>query len=364
MLLNLKNTSYNPDLTSALSTRSIFVCQVLAIEGDPSWEVYRKQLIETEGKNDTVSGLTTKRTIDKGTGRIIFKLPEKDTLKIANPFLPRLYNIFPTVNDMVKVITYDIAQNDLCYDYIGPIIPSLINANNSMGSVGKRNLDSYGNFSDIDPIIDFQGTSNDVKQLYPTTNDISIEGRGSSQILIKKIETDNTKPNEYIVLRSGMFLKYRNDKVPTYNEKESFIKVTIEPDPKIGVEYFVDNKPDDGSNFIKHIYKSKYDPYADTTPIKINNIKTRVDVVGEKINLFTYPNNRDTAYSIPYGELLFQYLASLEKWLKQHKHGITGTVSEYKNHELGVNLSVTDTGHISIPDKGTKFALTKDIKII
>jgi hypothetical protein len=111
-----------------------------------------------------------------------------------------------------------------------------------------------------------------------------------------------------------MFAKYASDQIPTYNEKEAFIKVTIEPDPKIGVEYMINNQYDDTSNFIQHIYKTKYDSASQTTPPSNNPIKTRVDIVGEKINLFTYPNNRDTAYGIPYAELFVEYLFNLQNW--------------------------------------------------
>jgi len=363
MLLNLKNTQIKSDTDNALDTRSIFVCQVLAIEGDPSWEIMRQELLKTEGNNDGVDGLTYRRTIDKGTGRIIFKLPEKDDLKIGNPLLSRIYNTFPMVGEIVKVIAYDIAENDLCYDYVGPIIPTLINANNSLNAIGKRNLDSYGNFSDVDPIINFQGLSNDVKNIYPNPKDIAIHGRGSSQILIRKLSEDLNDANEYITIRSGMFLKYDTDKVPTYNEKESFIKITIEPDPKIGSEYN-DTKSKDKSDFIQHIYKSKYDPSSTTTPPTSNEIKTRVDIVGEKINLFTYPTNRDNAYSIPYAEMLYEFLGHLQNWLINHRHGVNGTVSQDPSQKLGDNLSIGAKGFITIPGKGSKLALTKDIKII
>jgi hypothetical protein len=266
------------------------------------------------------------------------------------------------VGEMVKVIAYDTANNDLSYDYIGPIIPSLINTNNSVDSIGRRNMDLFGNFSANEPVIDFQSSNTDIKQIYPTTTDISIQGRGSSQILIRKIEPDTTKPNEYIVIRSGMFTNLQTDKIPTYNEQESFIKVTIEPDPKIGEEEI--DKQTKTTNFIQHIYKTKYDQNANTTPPQGNEVKTRIDIVGQKINLFTYPNNRDEAYSIPYAELLFQYLNNLQNWLIEHKHGVDGTVAQAPSKKLGNNLNVTDKGYITIPGKGSKISLSKDIKII
>jgi hypothetical protein len=354
----LKNMSFT-ETHRTLSTRSVFVSQVLAVEGDPSWEIYRQQLVG-EDNNDV---LTQRRCTDKGSGRIIFLLREKDDLKIANPLLPRFYNIFPVPGDFVKIITYDIIDNDLSFDYIGPIIPSLINNNNSTGAIGMRNQDIFGNFSEFDPIIDFQSTNNDIKQIYPNPKDIAIIGRGSSQIFFKKIDENTADSKEYIVIRSGMYKEIKTDKVPTYNPTEAFIKVTIEPDAKIG-----DTEPENSktktTNFIKHIFKTKYDQTLDTTPPKTNDLKTRVDIVGQKINLFTYPSNRDEAYSIPYAELLFKYLSDLQTWLINHKHGIDGTPSQSPAQKLGNNLSIDDKGHISIPGKGTKIAITKDIKII
>ena len=353
----LKNKSIVDVSNRSLDTRSIFVCEVKAIEGDPSWEIYRKEL-----NGDNPDQLMLNRTVDKGTGRIIFKLIEQDDLKLANPLLSRVYNIFPKPGEYVKVIAYDIVDNDLCFDYIGPIIPSLINTNNSVDAIGKRNNDAFGNFNNDEPIIDFQGTNNDIKKIYPTTNDIAIQGRGSSQILIRKIEPDPSKPNEYTIIRAGMYKTVVNDNVPTYNPQEAFIKVTIEPDPKIGEESTTKEKND--TNFIQHIYQPKYDSNAITTPPGTTDIKTRVDIVGEKINLFTYPDYRTEAYSIPYAELLYQYLGNLQKWLMNHVHGIDGTVAQDPAQKLGNNLSITDKGFISIPGKGSKLGLTKDIKII
>lgn len=349
-------------MDGVLGTRSIFVCQVLAIEGDQSWNIVREEYLQSNGEDE--DSLTAKRTVDKGTGRIIFRLQEKDNLKIANPLLSRIYNVFPMVGEWVKVIAYDVAENDLCYDYIGPIIPSLINTNTAIGPIGRRNLDSVGNFSETDPIIDFKGKNVDVKQIYPGIQDIAIHGRGNSQILISKINPEFNKPNEYITIRSGTFITQDLDKVPTYNEKESFIKVTIEPDPKIGYEFTKNGVYEENSNFINHIYKPKYDVSAITTPKQTNEIKTRVDIVGEKINIFTYPTNRTDAYSIPYAELLYAYMTNLQTWLINHKHGIDGTTAQDPALKLGTNLSVDNNGFISIPGKGSKLSLTKDIKII
>jgi hypothetical protein len=311
-------------------------------------------------KLDTKSDeLNENRFIDKGTSRIIFSLVEKDNLKLGNPLLPRIYNLCPMVGEWVKIIAYDIAENDLSYDYIGPIIPSLVNTNSGVNAIGRRNEDTYGNFGKNDIIIDFQGNSDNVKKIYPTPSDIAIQGRGASQILIRKVTEDFSDPNEYTVIRSGMFLQIEGDSIPTFNDKESFIKVTTEPDPKIGVEYTETN-----SNYIKHIFNSKYDGESITVPAKSNPIKTRVDIVGEKINLFTYPNTKDVAYSIPYGELWAEFMSTLQNWLINHRHGIDGTVAQDPAQKLGGNLGITNKGYISLPGKGSKLALTKDIKII
>ena len=359
MLLDLRNTSHFEDIAGVLDTRSIFVCQVVAIEGDPSWETVTQQMYQDMKLSDKSDELTENRFVDKGSGRIIFSLVEKDNLKLGNPFLPRIYNVFPMVGEWVKVIAYDIAENDINYDYIGPIIPSLTNTNDSTDAIGRRNEETYGNFGKNDTIINFQGTSNNVKKIYPTTTDIAIQGRGSSQILIRKVDTNLQNPNEYVVIRSGMFLKTETNNIPEFNDKESFIKITTEPDPKIGTEY-----TDTNSNYIKHIFNSKSDSDSIDLPKKSNTIKTRVDIVGEKINLFTYPNTSDTAYSIPYAELWAEYMSILQNWLINHQHGIDGTVAQDPAQKLGENLGITNKGYILLPGKGSKLAITKDIKII
>jgi hypothetical protein len=356
-MMGLKNTNIN-ETDRTLATRSVFVAQVMAVEGDPSWNIWKQKFFSQD--EDTT--LLERRLIDKGSGRIIIYLTEKDNLKVANPLLPRFYNIFPKPGEYVKVIAYDVVDNDLSLDYIGPIIPSLINTNNSDDSIGRRNQDIFGNFSEDEPVINFLNENNDVKQIYPSPQDIAIQGRGASQILIRKLNGDTQDPHEYIVIRSGMFTDITIDKVPIYNPQESFIKLTNEPDPKIGEKET--SKTDKTTNFIDHIYRTKYDDAQDNTPPKTNEFKTRLDVVAQKINLFTYGGKKDIAYSIPYGELLFTYLSNLEKWLINHQHGIDGTPAQDPQLKLGNNLSIDDNGNISLPGNGTKVGLTPDIKII
>ena len=49
---NLKNTSIIRDMDGVLGTRSIFVCQVLAIEGDQSWNIVREEYLQSNGEDE------------------------------------------------------------------------------------------------------------------------------------------------------------------------------------------------------------------------------------------------------------------------------------------------------------------------
>jgi len=329
--------------------RKVILGLVVGIEGDSSWLKHKQKILDKVDNKQ----VEERRLIDKGTGRIIVYIPEEGNYFIANPFMPRYFNIFPSPNDTVKLIRYGDSNQNICWDYIGPVIPTLLDVNDPSGAVGLKNNDATTNYQYDDKIIDFIGDTENVKKVYPKPQDISIQGRGSAELLISKIQKNKANPHEAIMLRSGRFLTYNNSKPAQYNKKNSFVRVTIEPDPVINLK---------NTKHIRHIYEPKYDETLESTP-RVGEIKTRVDIVGEKIYLFSHPI-KDVAYSIPYAELLFQYLSQLESWLINHKHGKNGIPAQSDELKLGGNLKITSDGFIQIPDSGSKVALTTNIKII
>lgn len=345
----LENRSFNTP-NNLGSDNKVLLGQVIGIEGDPSWNENKKLIIDRSDNPE----IEEKRMIDKGTGRIIVKIRNQGNYFVANPFFPRIFNVYPELNDTVKLIKYGDTTQTICIDYIGPVIPSMLNLNDSSGVIGLKNNDAVSNYLDDDTIIDFIGDDNNIKKIYPKINDISLQGRGSAELLISKILNQKTNTNESIMLRSGKFLDYNNLKPPTYNKKNAYIRVTTEPSPEINYK---------SGDFIGHIYEPKYDISLTTTPPQSNPIKTRVDIVGEKIYIFSHPQQKE-AYSLIYAELLFQYLSQLQSWLINHKHGKNGTPAQSDEQKLGNNLTITNDGYIKLPESGSKIALTQNIKII
>ena len=69
---SLKNNSVNRN-NGLNGGKNVYLAQVIGIEGDASWDI-AKALVLEGAENQAME---EKRLIDKGTGRIIFRLNEK-----------------------------------------------------------------------------------------------------------------------------------------------------------------------------------------------------------------------------------------------------------------------------------------------
>ena len=87
--------------------QTLLIKQVLAVEGTLEWDRYMNKIKQTF----TFDSLKDERIfdrwgMDKGSGRVIFGLKNGD-LKVANPLMSRLINIYPQIGEWVKIISYE-----------------------------------------------------------------------------------------------------------------------------------------------------------------------------------------------------------------------------------------------------------------
>lgn len=212
---------------------------------------------------------------------------------IVYPLLPKYLYALPKVGEAVLVIKSKL--NDISFDsgyYIGPLISQLDNLsgeNYFFSGKNSTNLD-HPKLLDI-PVNDIPESDG----IYPQKDDVSFLGRDNTDIIQRKNE---------IIIRAG---KYKdNNPILFNNENPSYIQL----------KYSV-----------------------------LNDIKTSsINIVANKINLITYDGIKrfnvskqpdyllddelkkifETAESIPYGNILVEFLTIMRNYILNHVHPYNG----------------------------------------
>lgn len=141
--------------------------------------------------------------------------PVKGTITdpfIVNPFLPKLINVIPKKDELVKIIFYNPNFPELDKEYVGPIISQYQNIAFE-NSIQARSL-YQSSQSNLGPnLANFEYSDG----LLPNIEDITLLGRKSTDITIK----DND-----ILLRSGKVNLKDNKK---FNKKGSVLQISSSP---------------------------------------------------------------------------------------------------------------------------------------
>lgn len=131
---------------------------------------------------------------------------------ICNPFLPKLINVVPKVGELVKVIFYNPDYPELDKEYVGPVI-SQFNSIEYENATQGRVFTQSQKTNPLPNLANFEYS----KGLLPDTNDITILGRKSTDVILK--------PND-IIIRSGKVDLKDNKK---FNKKGSIFQVSSNP---------------------------------------------------------------------------------------------------------------------------------------
>lgn len=251
-------------------------------------------------------------------GRIQVKIPgfarkggdnsvDVEELPWCHPMVPKFFTSTPRVGEGVFIITFSDEKSNADRLYLGPIISELTNLNND--PIGSTGLNQF-TFGLIAPNVNLNSVPA-IKGVFPKSDDIAIQGRYNTDILLRKNE---------ILIRAGKFV----ESLPNENNPYSFQFNT------------------ETQGYI-HIRNSI--PLEKATDNKEQNYGSVVNIIGNKINLLTHKdgtprfnlanqenqisdeeilNVLENAHPLPFGDLLVQYLKLLKTAFINHVHNNNG----------------------------------------
>ena len=236
---------------------------------------------------------------DTDADRIKVRLSPEDNnksdteLDFAFPILPKMLHIKPKVGEAVLVLLATMNDGNSQRYYIGPVI----------SQDHKLNFDPY--FCGADSFLrgaykkfDVAPRMNpDQQGILPKDDDIVIRGRKNADIQI----TDND-----VIIKSGVkVVNESNNYEMSFNTKNpSYIKTRYHTEPLI-----------DGSKSTSTIVGDKILLLSNTSP-NYFNLTDRNDLITDK----ELNNVIDSAYKLPYGEKLVEFLKIFVKAFNNHTH--------------------------------------------
>jgi len=243
-------------------------------------------------------------------------------LSFAFPMIQKYLNIIPKVGETVLIFIPDIKNPFIDRLYIGPIIsqPQMLNGDTEPFSA--KSVLSSG----IKEPKEAPSTIPENKGVYPGIEDISLQGRNNSDIILKDKE---------LLFRAGQFNSNLIDgEIPKFNKiNPSYIQIkhdAIVDNNKIGVINLVSNK----INLITH---------KNGNPRFILNNQDDY-ITSKELNKIL-----KEAHPLVFGDKLLEYLKLLKDALLNHVHPYPGlkpqdlagasTISKYNNYPLANMLS-------------------------
>jgi hypothetical protein len=223
----------------------------------------------------------------------------------AYPLLPKFFSSIPKVGEAVFVMVFNNQRTHGDRLYLGPIISQLNKL--EIDRASETALNSF-NFPTTKASVSFD-TIPSLNGVFPKKDDISIQGRYNTDILLRKNE---------ILIRAGKFVSStpnENNPYPFEFNRETQGYIQIKNDVQLNIQ--------------------------NETPFK----GTVVNVVGNKINLITHKDglprfnvlNQDNqisddeiikileqAHPLPFGDTLLEYLILLKNAFLNHVHNYNG----------------------------------------
>jgi len=237
-------------------------------------------------------------------GMLNIKLTGSDIIKCA-PLLPKHLGVIPKIKQGVFVLSAthkkSLPNDQIINGYwVGPLISQLDKLEDEDAESAKSLLTEGPTKTgkDIDNIPKAKG-------LYPSDDDISLQGRGSGDLILKEKQT---------VLRIA---KFKNDNRLKFNNNSiGYLQLKDNEDNSSTVNV-VANK----INLISHNGVRKYD--------LTNREKLITEETQKEIN--------ETAQSIVYGEKLVQFLSLVKQYVQSHVHPYHGMPSDPAQTNIDIN---------------------------
>ena len=265
--------------------------------------MYLAEVIEVEGGDYAANRIKVKIDgFDKG-------LTQKE-IPWCFPFLPLHINIMPKVGETAKIILFD-SNNDQSYrEYIGPLVPQLGKFLNESPHFydSRRGREGY--------LLDYDESLKKIPEakegLYPTEQEISIQGRDNADIVFK--------PSE-VIIRAA---KFEKDKPYVKNEKNpGYIQIrTLNGAGAISSEQ-VESTPE--ANFKSFLAGIK----NDETRTDVNIVSNKIHLIGRDTSstvvtpFFTEEEEKtleERLHPIVYGDILKSFITKMFNWAKSHNH--------------------------------------------
>ena len=227
---------------------------------------------------------------------------DEKNIQTCVPLLPRMFGVIPDKGDKVYVYTINGQRF-----YIGPIVGQM----NNLGNTSSREVTAGLQGSDINPGENPENNI-DISGCLPEKNDISINGKGSSGIYVKKND---------IILHSGLKVIGGKGRIhQNTSGDEAVVQISYNKDgnPKSSITMFANNI----NLFGNGAGQEKFDPSL--------MHKKGKHVISQE-DLFEL---HKMAQSVPYGEKLCAILLKIIAAIMNHTHPIA-TKSPFAVGELG-----------------------------
>ena len=220
-----------------------------------------------------------------------------DNLPYAFPFLPKIFNIMPKVGECVLAFTIEDDDAFTQRYYIGPVISQ----DNHM-YYEPYEFDSQTMFigSRISPEA-AETTKPDTKGAYPKKEDIAVEGRKNTDIILTEDD---------VRIRAGVKLcNEENKRDVKFNDRNSaFIKVKFNPE-----EQYADNDK----------YHSTAAVVADKVLLLGNVPKDGEIITADRDDLISDQKIKELiekSHELPYGDKLIEFLMMFRDAFINHVH--------------------------------------------
>lgn len=224
----------------------------------------------------------------------------------AYPMIPKFFGVTPKVDEAVFVMVFSQDKSHSDRLYFGPIISQYPNL--EFDSINDRALTPF-TFAQIPPKQNYERI-NAIDGVFPKKDDISIQGRYNTDIILRKNE---------ILIRAGKFAASDPNQNNPFsfqfnNTSQGFIQIRND----IPIEQPKENATQMRGS-VANIMASKINilGYADSSPrFNINQI--------DQLSNDEILNILENAHPLPFGDVLIQYLRLFKTAFINHVHNNNG----------------------------------------
>jgi hypothetical protein len=230
----------------------------------------------------------------------------RENLPWCYPMIQKFFSSTPKVGEGVLIFTFDNQKTHSDRFYLGPIISQLDKLN--FDPVSSTSLMPFS-FTLVGPNVN-PATIPALNGVFPRTDDIAIQGRDNTDIILRKDE---------ILLRAGKFVSSaKNENNPYPFEFNTTTPGYIQIKNNVSFTPSVVNNPDVGSAINIVANKINLLTHKDGAPrFNLANQENQLSD-SEMLNILA------NAHPLPFGDILVQYLKLFKTAFLNHVHNNNG----------------------------------------